>query len=388
MGEMYFICNMKLAIYIGTFYTAPLFTDQVGGSEIMAIQLGETLLKRHIATRVVIYGALQPQDNCRITTGGVECRMWTNMMLDTENFDILIVSRFLYAFYLYDLTRFGKILYWIHDVHYHDCAVIHDKKTNDLLATKYDKYGFPAFHAIEHRIEKVVFVSQWQMDNLRQIATYISEPMVDAKKMCIIPNAIPDELFEYDIMQKKSHSFILTTDPMRAMPNIIKMWPFIRQHFPDATLNIYYYGHVSVDMLNTIATYKNDGITWCGKSHPSDIYIHISKAQYYLYPLIGHETFGLSTVQASALGCHVIATDFSGVGETGHNIGSYLVDRQMDMNTYAHHVVEYMKKVDAAGGIINHVQQCRQRTRELYSFKNVIDKWAHLLHQMNLTRSI
>jgi hypothetical protein len=104
---------MKLAIYIGTFYTAPLLSDKVGGSEIMAVQLGEALLRQNGITKVVIYGALNQNDDGKLTSGGVECRTWQRMFSDTEMFDSLIISRFVYTFYFYNLARFNKLFYWI-----------------------------------------------------------------------------------------------------------------------------------------------------------------------------------------------------------------------------------------------------------------------------------
>ncbi len=375
---------MKIAIYIGTFYTAPLFTDKIGGSEIMAIQLGESLLKNKIATKVVIYGALDEQNNHRFTSGGVECRTWHNMMHDTEKFDVLIVSRFLYAFKLYNLARFDRKFYWVHDAIFHNAGVVLDENTRQIMPVTYDKYGFPEFKAIEHDIEKVIFVSSWQMQNLCMIPEMISGHVVLNKdKMCVIPNGLLDEVFDYDISNKKPHSFILTTDPQRAMPNILQMWPVIRNHFPDATLDVYFYGDIPVEYTDMFHKMKENGITWKGKALPTDIYTHVSKSQYYLYPLIGHETFGLSTVQASALGCHVIATDFSGIGETGRLIGSLLIDRHTDMMAYANTVVQYMKQVD--DGKIT-MDDCRRRAREYFSFVAIIDKWAHLLRPKNQTR--
>ena len=353
----------RIAIYVGTFYTAQMDSANLGGSEVAALNLATELIK--LGNSVIIYGALSTRST---TVNSIECRNWERMFYDDDKFDVLIISRFVYALDLYhkNLNRFTKIIYWMHDAHFHDMGV-QVNSDGSIHSTKLPNFGIDMMMKHINKIDKIACVSNWQR-NIQVDSFKVPQTLID--KIVVIHNAVPDKLFDMDIGNKRKHSFIYTTDPTRAMDPIMKIWPKILEKWPDATMDVFFYGKVEDKLISSMKS--THGFMWHGGVKPDEIYQHIARSEVYFNPSLSHETFGLSTVQASALGCKVLSRGYSGLAETGMLIGSTIYP---DVN--GNMMIDDSKILSDLDKPVDLME--RIRTYEHFSWHNIINEWTNLL---------
>ncbi len=115
--------------------------------------------------------------------------------------------------------------------------------------------------------------------------------------------------------QKQKHSFIFSSFPNRGLLPLLRMWPRIKQAFPDAVLNVFcdlQHSHVRSHagaMMGEIDKLLEQvqGVVVRGWVNKASLAHAFSTTEYWLYPCIFDETFCLTALEAVSCGVIGIA---------------------------------------------------------------------------------
>ena len=128
-----------------------------------------------------------------------------------------------------------------------------------------------------------------------------------------------------DIPQNKKikNSFIYSSFPNRGLVILLRMWKSIIEVLPDATLNVFcdlehpWSNDNYPEQLQEIKmNIHQPGITNYNWVPKSELYIHFSKSEFWLYPCIFEETFCLTALEAAISKTKVITNGLAGLSET------------------------------------------------------------------------
>lgn len=194
-----------------------------GGAETCIIKLAPMFAAD--GWRVVIFGT--PGDYRGVDRDGIE--WWgSDEYLPGEKFHTFVSSRSVVPF---DGTPLAKVkLLWMHDVN----------------------IG-PEEHSVLMRPDKILGLTNWHANHLG--ALYDLPP----EKLAVMPNGIDLSRFDRNDWDKSDkYNFIYSSSPDRGLETLLSLWPLIKQHYPEAKLNIFY-GWEMFDRI--IQMYKGRGQT-------------------------------------------------------------------------------------------------------------------------------
>lgn len=184
-------------------------TELVRGSEIVPVLLGKELVK--LGFQVNIFA--QCKDDKVDYSGfydGIDFRdlSYYQDFIKNNYIDYLIVSR--YSQFLAYYSNINKVYLWLHDVvPADDLFTINDKKFKGVLC-----------------------LSQWHKD------LFSSQYNFPKDLVYITSNAIDPDRFKSQV-QKQLYRFIYSSNPIRGLEHLIKIFPKIIQKYPTAQLHIY-----------------------------------------------------------------------------------------------------------------------------------------------------
>lgn len=124
---------------------------------------------------------------------------------------------------------------------------------------------------------------------------------------------------------KKPNSFIYSSFPNRGLLELLKMWPKIKEQFPDATLDVF--ADINGKWVNEVAPVEMDAIRvllrrglpgvnmrgWVSKQELADAW---ATADIWFYPTNFKETFCLTALEAAASGTLAVTTYLAALEET------------------------------------------------------------------------
>ena len=277
----------------------------VWGSEIAAVKLCESFSKLGYDVHIFC--------NCdeEIKWNGVEyhnSNKFNNFQYN-NNIDYLIISRFLH-FFLENTINAKKNIFLMHDARGHD----------HWGNTKFPLFGSPFYYNLLNKIDNIVCVSNWQVDNFTTLF-----PNFDKKLFTVIPNGINTEMFKNSIEllpKKQINRFIFCSDPTRGLKYLIKYFDKIKKKFPDSILDIYF-SHIPNDINDKI---KNlNYINFRGKLPNDKLIEELKKSDFWIYPnFSSHETFCIAALESMGSGCIPITRCYSGLIDTIGNTGKLI----------------------------------------------------------------
>lgn len=171
--------------------------------------------------------------------------------------------------------------------------------------------------------EKIVVLSEWHREMMRNHG-------VPLDKLKVIPNFLIPEHFAPKVV-REPHRFIYASSPDRGLVRLLKMWPNIRDVYPDATLGIFYgwEGCMKLGALNPgwnerYRTLREDflelrnqpGIEERGRVNHETIALEMKRASVWAYPTDFDETFCSNAIKARAAGCVPVCTPRAALNES------------------------------------------------------------------------
>lgn len=241
------------------------------------------------------------------------------------------------------------------------------------------------------RFDMMVAVSEWHANHLQKAYK------VDPAKVTHIYNGFDPSLFTagFDV-PKKPFSMVYASSPDRGLENLLEIWPVVRKHYPEATLDVFYGWH-SVDRIlalrpnhplahlkNRILTllYQvNDGsINWVDRVSRTELAKHYAKASVWAYPTAFCETFCITALETQAAGIIPVTTRLAALQETVAS-SELLVSGHAGNKDYRKRYMEVLQGVlEGSEEVKAHWRlQGRFHAETVFSWDNAYADWKRLI---------
>lgn len=292
----------------------------VYGSEIASIKLCEELVDDY---EVFIF------NNCieEIKYNGVQYLNYMNInrFLEFNTIEHFIISRFTHSFLLFNFDNVHNLHFLMHDVRCHE----------SLFGKILPNHGIPLFLNNISRINKIIFVSEWQKNNFLNILQQLNyKNNIPESKIYVIPNGISVQYFKNIEYEKKDNlRFIYHSDPSRGLLKLINILIKLKNIHSEVKLDIYF-SHISDIKIKEMIN-KYDFITFHGKLPNNEIIEELKKTGIWIYPNVNmHETFCIAALEAMAAGNVILGLNDYGSGELIKKSGNYVLDTSAEDEEY------------------------------------------------------
>jgi glycosyltransferase involved in cell wall biosynthesis len=293
------------------FVTKPLFEpwhpdlidkDGSGGTEACVIEVAKRFARD--GWRVAIFGspgALRGQ-----TRDGVEYWDTARDYDVSEPFTITVSVR---APDIFDANlNSKKTILWMHDVSVGDVQV----------GPWGDRF---------QRFDLMLGVSEWHANHLKKVYD------VDPRKVSYIYNGFNKDMFSSGASEKKPFSMAYASSPDRGLENLLEIWPVVKKHYPEATLDVFYGWHSIDKILSTrpnhplrflkqriealfLEVNEDNSITWHDRVSRAELAKHYASTSVWAYPTAFCETFCITALEMQAAGVIPVTTQLAALNET------------------------------------------------------------------------
>ena len=266
-----------------------------GGSETWLLELSNCLVNR--GHSCIILNQLEEN---YIHHNGIEFYDISRIreIISTHNIKNFIVSR--YSDFLYPLleyTNSGNIHLFLHDI----SPSVNILPSND-------------------RLKNIMTLTQWHSQLIKCDYHTLSN------KVTICPNGIWD-IYDPNI-KKDPYRFIYSSQPYRGLDILLKMWKYIIQRYPMATLDIFcdldseyvntHFTKKIVEVKQLLSEIDIANITIHGFVDKKTLYSYLNKSSIYLYTNNDfEETHCISVMEAAITKNLVIVPDTAGLNDVG-----------------------------------------------------------------------
>lgn len=249
-----------------------------------------------------------------------------NLMLRKKKYDVAILWRRLDPNVLNGKCR--KVLSWLHDSPYNPSG-----------------YNFPNFSGI------LILSKHHQEQYTQAYKNYSKIPHV------ICGNGYVDMQFLDKNVAKNKYSVGYYSNYSRGLNILLKIWPKIREAYPEATLDIYYgrevWGACSREELDRIISdiikLKDSGVIEHGMVGHQELAKGMMSNSIWAYPCTtATETFCITAVKCQAAGCIPVTTRIGALAETVSQ-DAFTIDNittWADVDRYRDLLLSVMEKVD------------------------------------------
>lgn len=177
--------------------------------------------------------------------------------------------------------------------------------------------------------ESIVVLTEWHKRAMHEIHG------VPLDKMVIINNFLLREHFDLPKVQRPTrlpHHFVYASSPDRGLDKLLKLWPRILAHYPDATLSIFYGWEGCMKLAHADAAWVKryrevrgvyDALRWqsgiieVGRVNHARLAWEFMRASAWLYPCVEFfETGCLTAMKTRAAGCVPVTTPRGALAET------------------------------------------------------------------------
>lgn len=167
-------------------------------------------------------------------------------------------------------------------------------------------------------LDDVLWLSEYQ----RRQAIEFHVGFAKYKNIC--GNGVVAEQFRGEV-SRKPFRCIYASNYSRGLELLLRIWPIIKAHYPDASLRIYYgwntWTNMGKDWHLTMHNLINDlrylDVKECGNVDHNTLARKFKKASFWLYPCSYEETFCITAVKAQIAGAvPVCFTDLGALPET------------------------------------------------------------------------
>lgn len=176
------------------------------------------------------------------------------------------------------------------------------------------------------RFDMMLGVSKWHANHLQKVYE------VDPAKVGYIYNGFDESLFVPG-QERRPYSMAYASSPDRGLENLLEIWPIIKKHYPEATLDVFYGWH-SIDKIlaqrpnhplrflrerveTLLAQVNTDGsIAWHDRVSRAELAKHYSTTTMWAYPTAFCETFCITALEMQAAGVIPCTTELAALKET------------------------------------------------------------------------
>ena len=224
-------------------------------------------------------------------------------------------------------------------------------------------YGIPLFYNYYKKFTNIIFVSEWQKNNLGLIFELINEKL-DNDNFKILGNGINtinniNNKFE----NKDKYKFIYCSNPDRGLSLLCEIVKRLHNIYKEVTLDIYFF--LIEDPIIQKYIDENDFINFHGKVTNERINEELAKTSIWIYPnQYSHETFCIACLEAMNNKNAVITRDFSALPELVKDIGILIPTELKDEKL---------------------VKFCVKKTIELYNDNEKLEKMQNDLYNKSLS---
>lgn len=290
--------GLGIAFYLGEGFEhwtpRSIIEGGLGGSETAAAKLAEAL-----AARGHFVSVFAMEDGVH---NGVVYRKHDKFDAGDER-DVLVISR--QPWMLETRPNAKTVILWCHDTSY-----------GDLFTPE-----------VAGRIDRVVVMSEWHRKHW--LETY---PWFDESKLVVAGNGIT----LYDVEEAhEPHRFIYSSSADRGLDELLRLWPEIRDMWPDAELEVFYgfnYLQAAGRMRPERKRFLQDvsrlarqpGVYLRGRVGQKQLAEAYARAQFWLYPSMQPdgsdwmETFCINALEAQAYGCIPVTRPVGALPERIH----------------------------------------------------------------------
>jgi len=236
--------------------------------------------------------------------------------------------------------------------------------------------------------DKIMGVSQWHRDALREVYPFITEAQAD-----YVPNGINLERFGKQV-ERNPYKFVWFSSPDRGLKHLLQMWPEIYSRNNLAELHIFY-GWNNIDQMiargdkialkakQEVMKYAmTGGVHWRGRVGQDVLAEELLSSSVWVYPCVSQEEFCIAAVEAMAAGLFIVTSDLGALPETLGDVG------------YKVHISEKFKPSqkkwrDMFLGIVFaglYVDEERERFRESGPGRAALFSWNKVFEEHWLTK--
>ncbi len=182
----------------------------------------------------------------------------------------------------------------------------------------HDTFDYPLQKEMIEHFDDVLWISEWQRKQ------WISINPAFSKFTNIFGNGINPETFAPIQPRKNPYSCIYSSNYARGLNILLEIWPFVKQRFPKATLDIYYgwetWGLLSKQqeeyMRTQVEVYELVDVKEHGLISHEELNKAFSQTSLWTYPCHAPEVFCITAIRAQMAGCMPVIIDGSALPET------------------------------------------------------------------------
>jgi glycosyltransferase involved in cell wall biosynthesis len=221
--------------------------------------------------------------------------------------------------------------------------------------------------------DDVLWVSEWQR---RQWMSVVPE---FARFSSTFGNAINPEEFQAAAERENPYSCIYGSNYARGLEIMLMIWPAVKQHYPKASLDIYYgwqhWGCLAPEkearmrkVLPTLSDVKEHGLV--GHAELNQAY---SKTSFWTYPCIMPETFCTTAIRAQMGGAIPVIIEGSALSETVRH--GFRCQRPED------YLATLLKAMSQAEKIaVEDRQKMKEFVLQEYTWEKIAAGWAEVFN--------
>ena len=223
--------------------------------------------------------------------------------------------------------------------------------------------GIPLFYNYYERFKNIIFVSEWQKNNLKKIFEIINENLY-SDNFKVLGNGINTlNNINHDFDDKDKYKFIYCSNPDRGLILLCEIIKRLHNIYKEVTLDIYFWNIEDPNIQKYIDNY--DYINFHGKVSNEKINEELAKTSIWIYPnQYSHETFCIACLEAMNNKNAVITRDFSALPELVKDIG-ILIPQELEDEKL--------------------IKFCVKKTIELYNDEEKLFKMQDELYYKSLT---
>ena len=311
----------------------------------------------------IIDGVIQTEDITKNAMGGTE--LIAHAMVKYINPELLKGVQIVHS-RVRDLDFSKKRILVLHDLH-------NDPENKHLASGGYNKF------------DKIVFVSNWQMQN------FINMYSIPWYKCAVIKNAIVPLKKREKIDGKVK--LIYHTTPHRGLSILLSVFDSMLQNNPDIDLTLDVYSSFKIygwddrdnDFKNLFDFCENhDKINYYGSVSNEEVKDAISKADIFAYPSIWPETSGISLIEAMSAGLLCVHPNYAALYETAANWTNMYQFESAERG----HAKAFAAQLDSAIKVLNDglvettLKNQSIYTDMFYSWETRKYQWEHLLRSL------
>jgi len=258
----------------------------------------------------------------------------------------------------------------------------------DLLLWLQDAFYPDLNPTVAEGYRRIVVLSEWHRMVMHQ------NHAVPLDRMAVVPNFLLEEHFRVaDPPKREPHRFIYASSPDRGLIELLRMWPKIRERWPDATLGIFYGWEGCMRLGSTNPSWNEryrkvrteylklrwqPGIEEYGRVSHARIAQEMMRASVWAYfPVSFYETFCSNAVKARAAGCVPVVTPTGALAETARCELAQFIQPTLDFDRLTELALEAIAEAFEARDMDRRLMA--DEAIESYRLEAVMPKWRELL---------